>query len=464
MPAVASRGSATLDAGHAGATGDGVTDDGPAINAALQRLAQHESGVLHLPAGHYITNEPILVDTNAVGIQGDGLHEISSPGGTVISAGPGFADPGVIGFEPAVLKLVNKNPDGRPLLGSFLRDFRVGAIGGGLGPAGVHGIYMRSARGDFERLMTDHNGGSGIFIEGARNGVDGATVNWDTYDTVFSRIQSGWNGEHGMHCDDTGVADLHVTNGIFFDNELDGAWMRGSSSQFTACHFYDNRRNNVALRQIRQWLIGCKIEGAGQHGVLAEAVGASSTFYGQFIMVGNGFKGNGMDAANTYDSLHIVGDVNDGGFVLTGNRFSKFESTPRFALHLASGGITQGIVSGNGFMEIDGTWGTGPLGTGGSAAQDFKVEFGYNGGLNVHQVGLETITASQTVVTHGQDVQPDPGEIFATFNSWPAGITELYIDQITATDFRINAFPAPSQAVDVAWHIHSQGPEGPAGT
>src|SRR5262245_58880948 len=45
-----------------GAAGDGVTDDGPALQAALEAIANHGGGELFVPDGHYAIVTPVVVD------------------------------------------------------------------------------------------------------------------------------------------------------------------------------------------------------------------------------------------------------------------------------------------------------------------------------------------------------------------------------------------------------------------
>src|SRR5262245_60563611 len=49
-----------------GASGDGVTDDGPAFQSALDALAAAGGGTLFVPAGHYLTAAPVRKDFSGV--------------------------------------------------------------------------------------------------------------------------------------------------------------------------------------------------------------------------------------------------------------------------------------------------------------------------------------------------------------------------------------------------------------
>jgi hypothetical protein len=70
-----------VDARAAGAAADGVRDDAPALQAALDGLAAR-GGVLHLAAGVYALGASLVVRGDGVTVRGDGA---------VLRAGPGFA-------------------------------------------------------------------------------------------------------------------------------------------------------------------------------------------------------------------------------------------------------------------------------------------------------------------------------------------------------------------------------------
>jgi hypothetical protein len=60
-----------IDATQAGALGDGVHDDGPALQAALDRLAQR-GGVLELAAGTYEIGAPLVIRGDGITLAGKG--------------------------------------------------------------------------------------------------------------------------------------------------------------------------------------------------------------------------------------------------------------------------------------------------------------------------------------------------------------------------------------------------------
>jgi hypothetical protein len=77
-----------------GAAGDGVTDDTPAIQAAINHLASNRGGTLEFPAGEYVVNEPGIVVPRGSGLRislrGVGRSASSLYGGNLESHTPLF--------------------------------------------------------------------------------------------------------------------------------------------------------------------------------------------------------------------------------------------------------------------------------------------------------------------------------------------------------------------------------------
>ncbi len=61
-PGTVNNSAVTLDLKNFGATGDGITDDGPALQAALDALASAGGGTLFVPAGRYAIATPVSKD------------------------------------------------------------------------------------------------------------------------------------------------------------------------------------------------------------------------------------------------------------------------------------------------------------------------------------------------------------------------------------------------------------------
>ncbi|MFN2532077.1 MAG: carboxypeptidase regulatory-like domain-containing protein [Pyrinomonadaceae bacterium] len=84
----------TFDLSDFGAVGDGVADDGPALQTALDALAQTGGGTLFIPAGHYLIATPVAENFSNTGatitIQGVPSSTMPAPltaGGSELAAG-----------------------------------------------------------------------------------------------------------------------------------------------------------------------------------------------------------------------------------------------------------------------------------------------------------------------------------------------------------------------------------------
>jgi hypothetical protein len=74
---------ATISLGDFGAAGDGDTDDGPALQAALEALADAGGGTLFIPDGHYAIRTSVSVDFSgrATAVTIEGTPSSAPPGG-----------------------------------------------------------------------------------------------------------------------------------------------------------------------------------------------------------------------------------------------------------------------------------------------------------------------------------------------------------------------------------------------
>ena len=299
-----------------GALGD-LSDDSDAIDRAITALPA-DGGVLYFPHGNYGVTRPVVINSDTAIIRGDGLSERLgtswTANGSTITALPGFVDPAAT--DKAVVRFESTNPDGRPLLGAGMKDVRVNGAAGAAGraPAGAnHGVYGRIARAQFTNVASSEHTGNGIVLQGASVG-NGDGIDWSTYDSLLLNCDASHNQGHGMHFGDAG-ADVRVVNSLAFDNTLNGFDCYSASTQFTTCHAYDNAGAGIRLANVRCWVTGSKIEG-NLIGIDASSDNADNSWGGFSTITGNGFF------RNTDTDVLYGGDRGDGGWTLTGNRFS----------------------------------------------------------------------------------------------------------------------------------------------
>src|SRR5437773_1483677 len=119
-----------INARDAGARADGVHDDAPALQAALDRLADR-GGVLDLPAGTYLVGAPLVMRGDNVVLRGDGA---------TLRAGKGFA--AGAGAPAALVR------GGASRGGSHAPALHLSVVGLGLDGAGIStaGLWIERAR------------------------------------------------------------------------------------------------------------------------------------------------------------------------------------------------------------------------------------------------------------------------------------------------------------------------------
>jgi len=328
------------------------TDNEVPINAAIASLGGN-GGFIYIPEWLEVS-APVIVNTDATILVGAGWFDFPTAAGlpsigSGIYAGSSFAGTEVVHFR-------SDNVDGRPVLGSGMRDMMV--FGPALevaAPAGVVAVRARVARGHFDRCYFTRATSHGLLLEGASI-ANGDGVDWSTYDTNVTNCQSSHNGGDGLHTN-TASADTKINNFQALDNTGDGIHIQGASHEINHGHVYGNR-SGIYTQAVRTWIKGVKVEDNLQHGVHAQSAFSVSggLFVGGLVISGGcGFRNNGTSAADTYDDVFIESDQSDGPWQVTGNRFSQGPSTARYAVNM-SPQMNQGLISGN---SVEGTYGTG---------------------------------------------------------------------------------------------------------
>lgn len=442
-----------------GAVGDGVTNDAPAINAAIQahKAMWWESGVVWFPPGKYWIEEPIVVDDNGITLKGSGHSDKGANynDGSTIIVGDAFVDNTGVG-EPAAVRFGTVGGDGRPVIGGGVEDL---ALDGNSQGTETTGFYLRSARGRFINVFVGNAAGHGMVLEGA-DPANNDGVDWDTYDTVIHNLQAADNAKSGFKGTEHGTADLHLTNCIAYGNKGHGFEMKGASCQITAAHAYGNGVSGVSVEAVRMWVTGCKLEGNQQNGLHAKTV--SPEFSGGLIVNDNGFKGNSRAGDGLHSSVLIEADSNTGEYVIDGNRFSTVESKPLHAIDLNMGGseINQGIIDSNVFAR---GYTDKAVRLGGSNASGFKWIIADNIGFVTRNRGESVLPsgAASVSVPHGLDVTPNHGEIQATWKE--AAKESLYVTNLNATTFDVRVPSNIGADTQFVWLADASAPVGAAG-
>ena len=139
-----------VDARAAGAVADGVRDDAPALQAALDRLAA-AGGVLRLPAGTYVLGVPLVVRGDRVALRGDGA---------VLRAGPGFTARGTA--AALLMTAARSGADAAPWRGVEIEGLRFD--GAGAAASALQLVRVRDVAVRRNRVENLAAGGAGAIV------------------------------------------------------------------------------------------------------------------------------------------------------------------------------------------------------------------------------------------------------------------------------------------------------------
>jgi hypothetical protein len=451
----AAAGTLTLAASGAGGgtlpfiVGDASLVDGTNRATALQALFDSvpSSGArVVLPAGWIRTQSTVQVRQDSTVVMGAGLsvRDGSSQGGVGTRIGPYPGDT----FTGTDILLVQRTANDRPVHGVVLQDFGVE----GSNVAGLVGIHFRSNRSRIDRVSVIQCGSHGIRLHGYLSPA------WDLYDSTIQGLVSNCGGT-ALWFDD-GATDMHVLPGTVLFNCNKGIhFTGGGSAQVTGVHTYDNTVNNIHFEGAgsRTKISNCKIEGAGQHGVLIDSTIAG---YSDIQITSCNLANNGDSALNTYDQIHTMGPSGNGITRLTivGNNLTNKSANlnlPRYGININSTALQTATITGNAFGPAS-HWGTGPLRDAGSGSSVRQIR--HNGGYITEASGTATVAsgATTTVVTHGLGVTPTAAHVNVTPTNNMGNATKFWISTVGATTFTINVNSDPgATTATFAWKVEA---------
>ncbi len=219
-----------------GATGDGVTDDSPAFQAAIDAVAAKSGTVgarITVPHGTYRLGSTLRVRRSCVieGAHGSGGSGYAS---TILEP-----DDGVTAIQ---LDNQATSTDGGSGAWSIIRDLAIVAKGKTV--AGADGIRMY-ARAKVENVYIDRMSGSGVAVlGGVGKGPSGVNTNANNWRMENVRITNC--GDHGVYLNGT---DANAGVGIGIDCSSNGGWGIWDSSflgnVWIGCHASTNGRGTV---------------------------------------------------------------------------------------------------------------------------------------------------------------------------------------------------------------------------
>jgi hypothetical protein len=275
-----------------GAVGDGVNDDLPALQSAIDSCSRQGGGYVFLPTGTYLLQSGSLVLRDAVNIFGSGMFN------SIIRLGNNLNQP-VITDDGASLD--RNSAFGRTHLANFAVD---GNKSGN--PNGQEGILTTAYFSIFENLLIHDCGTHGIRMgrsklenASSQNQVSGCRIfdcnNAGVYLDVNS-IDHNISGNYIYNCD----IGLHIENGgvRVVNNDIYG--------------------HTSAAIEVEQTSYGLLIASNDFNGNSRQCIHVSRTnqltprTWSQFLIVGNTILGDGLEADNQFDAIYVETSVPSG--------------------------------------------------------------------------------------------------------------------------------------------------------
>lgn len=289
-----------------GASGDGISDDTPALLKAI-KAAESSEGTIYFPAGNYcihpvkLPSHITLMGHSAWGYENKGRKDPDFEGRTTLSALSGDARALLDCSDARGTRIVGLTLDGKQAGKS------------------MHGIYARHTGCELHLCVEDcrinHFSGSGIRLEKA----------W-----VFSirRCLLMWNGEHGIDC--TGGYDGWVIDCMMTANQGAGFFARGeapegmdekekkaigffgcASVMLTADRIEWNRKGGILLNDANSMQVtGCSIDHNFGPGIMMTRATANT-------ISGCTLRSNGVDCKGNLSCQIRLENCN--GTAVTGN-------------------------------------------------------------------------------------------------------------------------------------------------
>jgi hypothetical protein len=451
-----------------GAVGDGVTDDTAAIQAAID----YAEGEVYFPVGNYKISSSLNINNNSIRLVGSSRYSTLITQTTLNSKIVNISTSSYFcGIEHLSFRYQGTPASGATAIfcgGSYctLKDFVV--RNAYIGVEWYQGVAGKAS--DFEILDYENIGlyvhelndlMVSRFIMNAGNTTRGASGGICLEENVEAFICSDGDillGQYSM----TMVVPVfaigrrpaynNFTN-VFFDSAANGTRIyRCVETEFVGCWFSNGRvgpNTAGALLDGCQSITftNCRYFNNGGNGVSVLSTTSDITFTAckansNSVTVGAGVA-HGFYFDDNCTQFQVIGCTSSNG--------------------LFSGQQGYGIFIGvncNQFVVRDcnliGNL-TGPLSDNSSINADKTIHG--NIGYRTSNTGSGTILAGTTsiVVSHGLSLTPNLQDIVLTRQSTNAGSTDLYVSNITSTQFTINTFAAPSVNSTITWMARCSG-------
>lgn len=293
------------------AAGDGLQDDQPAIQAALDDCHSAGGGFVLLPAGTFLLAAPIVlrdgVNLIGAGVSATTLRLAAGVNGPVISD-TAAGESGAFAF-------------GRVYLANFTLDGQRR-----VNPNGGEGIFVTAFYSTFERLEVTECASHGI-----RMGF-GDLVNFSSQNRIIGcRIHHC--GGAGILCDIKGID--HTISENYIHTCDSGIVIRNGGVRVQNNGIFRHATHAIRVEQTSygSLIIGNDFNANRGHCIyVTRTTLAESGPWNQMLIAANSMLADNLDADNTFDAVHVETLVPDGitNLTITGNKVFGLNSDNRY--------------------------------------------------------------------------------------------------------------------------------------
>jgi len=443
-----------------GAVGDGVTDDTAAFTAAVNYVGGLGGGTVFVPGGTYKVAF-VNVLHEYVTIEGQGVNASYIVNGST--------------NQPAI-----QWGDGITLIyGGGVKGLRFSSASGVVAAPGQSGLLFNKV-GQFTVQDVFCQPFPAALYEGIK------FISCSQYTVYAARAQGcALNGISFVNCVDSYVtdcrSDANSGSGFFLDGS-EGSYFKGCTAYFNNAQGWvlSSASPGVTAINKNNFFVECIGDTSGSYNwIIADSVNSYflgcwaatqkdtsvNTFASGFIIytqyskslyfTGCAAINNNANGFNIYDpgsgapvNIHLVNC--EFGSTYNGPN-GNGKSGAGYGVSLNGGADKIRVIGGS----FDGNASGPVLNTSTGTDIVFENSVGYVTSKN----GTATVLAGNTtvVVTHGLSVTPQQQDISLTFGSTNGGATDLYVSNITSTQFTINMAPAAGGNVTVNWMARCAG-------
>jgi len=450
-----------------GAVGDGVADDTAAIQAAINSVSA--GGQVYFPSGTYKISSALSVTSTAVILKGASRWTTRITQYTLNAIAVSFSG-AFCGMQSLSVGYSGGTPTSGAtavnVTGSYttLTDFAIANAHTGVRFANcVAGKVSDFEVLDYEAIGVSIDSCNDVFLArfiiNAGNSTRGTLGGIRLQNKAEAIVVSDGDillGQYSITMDasvygiGTRPAYNNFTN-VFFDSatitaqitkcvetEFVGCWFSNGRSgggspgasisncdsvRFTNCRFFNSGAN------------GCTVSATAQNIIFT-----ACKFESNSVTAGSG-TAHGLQFADSTTKFQVIGCRAANGLFGGQQGYGIFVGSSCSDYNLIGNSVL-GNVQSPGLID---------------AGSQPKVVYG-NIGFKTVNSGTATINSAATtvVVTHGLDVTPNIKDVMLTRASSNAGSVDLYVSNITSTQFTINTAPAPSSNINVAWQARNR--------